>query len=182
LNLGNGVTDEHLATLPHSDRITSLSLEDAERTDAGLEYLLRLPHLRELNLSQTPMTAKGLETISSLRELRTLILGTARTTPKEIENGLACLSRLSKLQALDLRYVSLAGMDMGRMDIPTLRKLNVDTDRDRKEIRQVKERNPHLDPVTTRRITTRADAIRDSAFWSYDYLSNELEVKSDLRP
>ena len=81
------------------------------------------------------------------------------------------------LEALDLRYVGLEGVDTRVMKIPTLRKLNVDHHRVQAEIKQLREQIPQLDPVTTERITIRADIIRDSSFWNYNYLSNQMEVE-----
>ena len=154
-------------------------------TDDGIQHLLRLPRLEELDLLFTKMTPEGMNIISSLRELRTLVPGAVFNTdsplpiPKQIEQGLANLSRLPKLEALDLRYIGLGGVDVRVMDIPTLRKLNVDSPRNREEIKQLREQIPELDPVTTERITIRAEIIRDYSFWNYAYLSNKMEIEID---
>src|SRR5262249_7282402 len=56
------------------DQITSLNLGGSKRiTDRGLQYLARMPQLRELNLSEYPggrITNRGLEPLQHLRELR----------------------------------------------------------------------------------------------------------------
>lgn len=179
LHLGDDrLTDEMLSTLPHSNRIKSLSLWGAHKlTDEGLTHLLRLPELEELNLLHTRITPEGWKLVSSLRELRILLPDSIRASAKELEHGLAYLSRLPNLEALDLRSVGLEGMDVRVLNIPTLRKLNVDGHRVPAEIKQLRELIPELDPVTTELITIRADIIRDSSFWSFDFLTDQMEVE-----
>ncbi len=183
LNLGrDGLTDEILGTLPHSDRIKSLCLDSAyDVTNQGLECLLHLPNLEELDLLHTGITSQGFETVSRCQNLRKLLLGLHRSSEsaQEIQQSLAYLSRLPKLEALDLRYVLRAGAFLEVLDIPTLRKLNLDDDRFREQVKQLRERSPHLDPVTTERITIRAQIIGDSSFWEYDYLENRMKVDID---
>ena len=183
LNLGrDGLTDEILGTLPHSDRIQSLCLDSAyDVTNQGLECLLHLPNLEELDLLHTGITCQGFETVSKCQNLRKLLLGLHRSSEsaQEIQQGLAYLSRLPKLKALDLRYVLRAGAFLEVLDIPTLRKLNLDDDRFQEQVKQLRERSPLLDPVTTERITIRAQIIGDSSFWQYDYLDNRMKVDID---
>ncbi|MBS0207020.1 MAG: hypothetical protein JSS49_29440 [Planctomycetes bacterium] len=181
LNLGDdGLTDELLATLPSTDRIRSLSLQGADKvTDEGLKHLLRLPKLEELNLLQTGMSPQGLRTISSLEEIRKLLPDTNPTTSDDLEQGLEYLTRLPKLEELDLRYMGLSGVNVNMLNIPTLRKLNFDSDRHREELSQLLRQIPQLDPVTTQRITTQAELVGDSSFWQYDFLSNRLVVEAD---
>lgn len=187
VNIGDdGLTNELLATLPYSDRIISLSLYGAHRvTDEGAKSLLHFPNLEELDLLLTGMSPQSLETISSLTELRKL-LPASRLPPtsrflaaQAIEQGLLHLSRLTKLEELDLRYMGLEGVDVRGLDTPNLRKLNVDSGRCREEIQRLREQFPELDPVTTKRITTRAEIVADTLYWSYDFLGNQLEVEID---
>lgn len=170
------LTDEILATLPCSDRISSLSLRGAFNvTDDAMKYLLRFSQLEELDLLLTGITHEGLETVSACQNLRTLLLGLRGDgTAQDIERGLANLSRLPRLEALDLRYVDLRGVDLRVLKIPTLKKLNVAYHRVQEEIEQLRAQIPRLDPVTTERITIRAGMDGVS---SYDYLTNELEVE-----
>jgi hypothetical protein len=70
VNAANMIGDDDLAVISQLDQITSLNLDGSKRiTDKGLQYLARMPQLRELTLSGQ-ITDRGLESLQHLRELR----------------------------------------------------------------------------------------------------------------
>jgi Leucine Rich repeat len=74
VNSDHLIGDEDLEKLAQLDQVTSLDLSGSQRiTDKGLQYLARMPQLRELKLNQYPgglVTDRGLEALQHLRELR----------------------------------------------------------------------------------------------------------------
>ena len=70
INSGNLIGDDDLEIISQLDQITSLNLDGSKRlTDKGLQYLARMPQLRELTLGGQ-ITDRGLEALGHLRELR----------------------------------------------------------------------------------------------------------------
>ena len=64
------ISDDDLEIISQLDQITSLNLDGSKRvTDKGLQYLARMPQLRELILGGQ-ITDRGLEVLRDLRELR----------------------------------------------------------------------------------------------------------------
>ena len=64
------ISDDGLQVISHLDQITSLNLGDSKRlTDKGLQYLARMPQLRELVLGGQ-ITDRSLAVLSHLPELR----------------------------------------------------------------------------------------------------------------
>ena len=85
------------------DHVTSLDLGDSQFiTDEGLEYLARMPQLRELRMSQFPggrVTDRGLEVLQHLPELRVFeICWQSGIT----DNGIANLRHCEQLEEVDL--------------------------------------------------------------------------------
>ena len=70
----NMMGDEDLEKLSQLDHVTSLDFSGSQFiTDEGLQYVARMPQLRELRLSHFPggrVTDRGLEALQHLRELR----------------------------------------------------------------------------------------------------------------
>lgn len=70
INSGNLIGDEDLRIISQLDQVTSLNLDGSKRlTDKGLQYLARMPQLRELIMGGQ-ITDRGLESLAQLRELR----------------------------------------------------------------------------------------------------------------
>lgn len=70
VNSANLIGDEDLRIISQVDHITSLNLDGSKRlTEKGLQYLARMPQLRELVLGGQ-VTDYGLTVLSHLRELR----------------------------------------------------------------------------------------------------------------
>ena len=70
INSGNLIGDDDLQIISQVNQITSLNLDGSKRlTDKGLQYLARMPQLRELTLGGQ-ITDRGLEALNHLRELR----------------------------------------------------------------------------------------------------------------
>lgn len=70
ISSGNLVGDDDLEIISQLDQITSLNLDGSKRlTDRGLQYLARMPQLRELILGGQ-VTDRGLAALTKLRELR----------------------------------------------------------------------------------------------------------------
>ena len=70
INSGNLIGDDDLQIISQLDQVTSLNLDGSKRlTDKGMQYLARMPQLRELILGGQ-FTDRGLEALVHLRELR----------------------------------------------------------------------------------------------------------------
>jgi Leucine Rich repeat len=98
----NMMSDDDLEALSHIDHITALDLSGSQRiTDKGLQYLARMPQLRNLNLSEHPgrITDRGLEVLRHLSELRVFeMCWQAGVTDKGISNLRFC----DRLEVVDL--------------------------------------------------------------------------------
>ncbi len=99
----NMMGDEDLEKLSQLDEVTSLDFSGSQFiTDKGLQYLARMPQLRELRLSNFPggrVTDRGLEALQHLRELRVFeICWQGGIT----DNGIANLRHCDQLEEVDL--------------------------------------------------------------------------------
>src|SRR5262245_39695951 len=83
--------------------IIEVNLDGTDATDADLENLSCLHHLRILSLARTKVTGEGLRHLAPLRELRSLDLTWTGIT----DAGLKELGRLNKLEALDLSLTKI---------------------------------------------------------------------------
>ena len=95
----NLIGDDDLEIISHLEQITSLNLDGSKRvTDKGLQYLARMPQLRELTLGGQ-ITDRGLEVLTHLRELRVFkMFWQANVT----DRGVAHLERCDHLEEVDL--------------------------------------------------------------------------------
>ena len=188
LDLGSaGVTDDILSTLPSLPHLQSLSIDENLVSDQGLSVLPRLPNLTELNLRRTLVTDAGLEAIAKQeplqRRLRILCLGERNVynaPPTMTESGLAHLSSLSQLEALDLRCVNLVGVDMRVLAPPSLRRLNAAglmQDPRNDTLQQLFPRLPLLSRDVNARIVIRAELCREAEMLEYDFLSDRLKIE-----
>ena len=97
------MTDETLERISHLHHVVALRLANSKAlTDDGIEYLARMPQLRELDLSQTGVTDRGLEVLRNLPNLETLSLVLTRVTDSGIEHLRDCHS----LQRLNLMWTN----------------------------------------------------------------------------
>lgn len=99
----NMMGDEDLEKLSELDEVTSLDFSGSQFiTDEGLQYLARMPQLRELRLSHFPggrVTDRGLEALQHLRKLRVFeICWQGGIT----DNGIANLRHCEQLEQVDL--------------------------------------------------------------------------------
>jgi hypothetical protein len=93
------VTDEVLSHLEGLDGLTQVTAWDTQHvTEAGLQHLKGLSHLRILAICSTEVTDNGLENLRGLNNLEMLGL----RCPKITDAGLESLKGLSKLTSLDL--------------------------------------------------------------------------------
>src|SRR6185503_1112681 len=99
INSGNLIGDDDLEIISQLDQITSLNLDGSKRlTDKGLQYLARMPQLRELILGGQ-ITDEGLEALDQLRELRVFqMFWQGNITDKGIANLRFC----DQLEEVDL--------------------------------------------------------------------------------
>jgi hypothetical protein len=96
---GNLIGDEDLEIISQVDQITSLNLDGSKRlTDKGLQYLARMPQLRELTLGGQ-ITDRGLEALGQLRELRIFRMYWQTNIT---DNGIANLRVCDQLEEVDL--------------------------------------------------------------------------------
>jgi len=103
VHANNMMGDEDLQKLSELDHVTSLDLSGSQSiTDEGMQYLARMPQLRELRLSHFPggrVTDRGLEALQHLRELRVFeICWQGGIT----DNGIANLRQCDQLEEVDL--------------------------------------------------------------------------------
>ena len=99
INSGVLIGDDDLEIISQLDQITSLNLDGSTSlTDKGLQYLARMPQLRELTLVGQ-FTYRGLETLAHLRELRVFkMYWQTNITDRGIENLRFC----DRLEEVDL--------------------------------------------------------------------------------
>jgi hypothetical protein len=103
IHANNMMGDEDLEKLSQLDHVTSLNFDGAQFiTDKGLQYLARMPQLRELCLNHYPggrVTDRGLEVLQHLPELRVFqICWQSGITDK----GIANLRHCEQLEEVDL--------------------------------------------------------------------------------
>ncbi|HSC28044.1 MAG TPA: ankyrin repeat domain-containing protein [Vicinamibacterales bacterium] len=80
LNAGGQMTDTIIERVAELDHITTLELSGSKGlTDAGVQYLTRMPDLRRLELAGTAMTDSGTGALSRLDRLERVHLGGTRT-------------------------------------------------------------------------------------------------------
>ena len=99
--IGAGILigDDDLEIISQQEQITSLNLDGTKRvTDKGLQYLARMPQLRELTLGG-PITDHGLEALVHLRELRVFKMYWQN---KITDHGVASLRFCDQLEEVDL--------------------------------------------------------------------------------
>ena len=87
------------------DRVESVSLLNCKVTDADLEHVKGLPHLRHLSLDSPEITDAGLEHIAGLTSLEDLWLKNAQIT----DAGLEHLVGLTNLKRLKLTNTQITG-------------------------------------------------------------------------
>jgi len=99
VNSGSLIGDDDLEIISKLDQITSLNLNGSKRlTDKGLQYLARMPQLRELILDGQ-ITDEGLEALNHLRELRVFQMFWQRNIT---DQGIANLRFCDQLEEVDL--------------------------------------------------------------------------------
>ena len=99
INSGNLIGDEDLEIISQLDQITSLNLDGSKRlSDKGLQYLARMPQLRELTVGGQ-ITDRGLEALAQLRELRIFRMYWQTNIT---DNGIANLRFCDQLGEVDL--------------------------------------------------------------------------------
>jgi hypothetical protein len=103
VHANNMMSDEDLEKLSQLDHVTSLDFSGSQFiTDKGLQYLSRMPQLRELRLSHYPggrVTDRGLEALQHLRELRLFEICWQGGITDE---GIAYLRHCDQLEEVDL--------------------------------------------------------------------------------
>jgi serine/threonine protein kinase len=103
LNGAAAVSDNGLAHLAHVTTLQKLHLQNANITDASLEWIGSLPQLRGLSIHNTAITDAGLRHLGNLKELDALNL--SRTQVSDL--GLVHLTGLKKLVWLQLRNTAV---------------------------------------------------------------------------
>lgn len=99
INSGNLIGDDDLEIISQLDQITSIDLGGSKRlTDKGLQYLARMPQLRELTMGGQ-ITDRGFSALGHLRELRVFKMywQTGIT-----DAGIANLRSCDRLEEVDL--------------------------------------------------------------------------------
>jgi len=112
-------TDAGLENLKELTHLRELSLDSTKVTDAGLAHLNRLTELRYLGISYTDVTDAGLEHLKGLTQLRKLDLSGTNIT----DAGLAYLKELTLL-VLNSTRITDAGLAHLR-DLKQLRLLDL---------------------------------------------------------
>ena len=93
------IGDADLEIISQLNQVTSLNLDGSKRlTDKGIQYLARMPQLRELTLGGQ-ITDRGLEVLAELRELRVFKMFWQGNIT---DQGIASLSSCEQLEEVDL--------------------------------------------------------------------------------
>jgi hypothetical protein len=98
-------------------RLESLSLDEAQLTDAGLVHIGKLTQLHYLNISQTKITDEGLPALIGLTKLRTL----HASDNKIHDPGMKSLGQLASLEKLVLNFTNIG--DAGLAEVRRLSNL-----------------------------------------------------------
>jgi hypothetical protein len=99
VNSANLIGDDDLEVISRLEQITSLNLDGSKRlTDKGLQYLARMPRLRQLTLGGS-ITDRGLEALQHLRELRVFQMYWQNGIT---DKGVANLRLCNQLEEVDL--------------------------------------------------------------------------------
>ena len=99
INSASLIGDDDLEIISQLDQITSLNLDGSKRlTDKGLQYVARMPRLRELTLGGQ-ITDRGLEVLAHLCELRAFRMYWQGNITDE---GIANLRFCDRLEEVDL--------------------------------------------------------------------------------
>lgn len=127
LNLSSpSVNDAVLQTLPDLPQLEALSLKSATITDQGLDALVHVKNLRELDLQFTEITNAGLTRLEPLQQLRLLVLGYPGHTELITGEGLEPLTKLPRLEVLDLNRVNDEALDLRPLaQCPSLVEVNL---------------------------------------------------------
>jgi hypothetical protein len=97
---------EYLADLTH---VRSLRLDGSQITDAGLEHLKGLPLLWNLGLQGTQLNDDGLEHVRELTQVRSLYLDAPQVTDASVEH----LKGLTQLEDLILFRTQISDTGVG---------------------------------------------------------------------
>ena len=151
LNLStHTVNDAVLQTMPDLPQLEALSLKSSTITDKGLDALVHVKNLSELDLQFTEITNSGLTRLEPLQQLRLLVLGYPGHTELITGKGLEPLTKLSRLEVLDIDYVNAEKLDLRPLArCPSLVEviLNFGSDDVRKRWQEVQVERPELKKV-----------------------------------
>lgn len=151
LNLSTpSVNDAVLQTMPDLPQLEALSLKNSNITDKGLDALVKVKNLNELVLYSTEITNAGLTRLEPLQQLRLLVLGYPGHTELITGKGLEPLTKLSRLEVLDIDYVNAEQLDLRPLArCPSLVEviLNCGSDDIRKRWQEVLAERPVLKKV-----------------------------------
>lgn len=115
LALTGPLTDADMAQLPAPEH--ALTLTNTRITDAGLEQLGRMRHLKRLELRGSKISDAGLVHFQAFPDLDFLVLSETAVS----DAGLPQLTKLDKLRQLDLRKcqaTTTAGVGLLRQALP----------------------------------------------------------------
>lgn len=143
VNLSNkDITDDDLKELAELPRLENLDLSNTPISNAGLEHLRKIPNLKFLSLWNTNIDDDGLKHLAVHKNLFALILDGTEVTDVGLsylqelteldewfglcdthvtDQGIQCLTRLTKLKQLNVRRtnVTSAGVDMLKRSLPS---------------------------------------------------------------
>ncbi|WP_417382770.1 leucine-rich repeat domain-containing protein [Gimesia sp.] len=151
LNLSTpSVNDAVLQTMPDLPQLEALSLKNSNITDKGLDALVHVKNLSELDLPFTEITNDGLIRLEPLQQLRLLVLGYPGHTELYTGKGLEPLTKLSRLEVLDIGNVNAEKLDLrplARCSSLVEVKLNFGSDDVSKRWQEVQAERPELKRV-----------------------------------
>lgn len=105
-----------------SHSFTAYPPQETRITDAGLQSLAGLTHLKMLDLTGARITDHGLQMLAGLEDLESLSLGGTSIT----DEGLQHLVSLRKLTSLDLRGTSVTDDGLQKLEaLPNLQRLSI---------------------------------------------------------
>lgn len=108
---GPPIDDRHCSALQNSYSLWSLGLDDTSITDAGIESIGRLKHLRSLSLTGARISDRALEVLARLPAIESLSLDDTDIT----DAGLEKLSQLKSLRQLSISQTDTSDAAIDRL-------------------------------------------------------------------
>lgn len=138
------LTDRGVHRLSDLHRLETLCLRHAAMTDDSVQPLGDLPRLELLDLQENRLTDGALAHVGRIKTLRVLWVGCNARNPSITDDGLIHLTKLERLQGLDLAGTAVTDKGIAYLKGLNLRWLHVQRTAVR-DIAAIREAFPHCD-------------------------------------